>query len=288
MKAHHYILASLFLAGLTGAAYAQIQPETVRVPNLPNNDLVIGFNAVSGTGASTNLEADLGSVGAYFSATAGTYTIGNLNTSLTNIYGNAWNTRSDLYFGVAGAAGSTAGGPNGQPILTIWASSAKTGGSSPAPAWTQNGADSCTTPNTNIGTVYNSFLTGVSLADIDSQTSAFGATLKGTSISTAAFGSWSAAGNGASLATANAFGLAPMGSTNGVSFETTSGSGLSMDLYELVPGNGNAQDLGYFTLASDGGLTFTAIPEASTYAALLGVASLGLVSIRRRRQTLAA
>jgi hypothetical protein len=230
----------------------------------------------------------LGSVGAYFSAAVGTYAIGNLNTSLTNIYGGNWNTRPDLYFGVVGAAGATAVGPNGQPILTIWASSAKTGGSSPAPAWNQNAASYYTTPNTNIGTVYNAFLTGVSLADINSQTSAFGATLKGSSISAAAFGSWSATGNGASLATANAFGLAPLGSTNGVSFETTSGSGLSLDLYQLVPGSGNAQDLGYFTLASNGGLTFTAIPEPSAYAALLGAAALGLVAIRRRRQTLAA
>jgi hypothetical protein len=44
-----------------------------------------------------------------------------------------------------------------------------------------------------------------------------------------------------------------------------------------------AFDIGTFNLSSSGELTFTAIPEPSTYAAILGALTLGVVAIRRRR-----
>jgi hypothetical protein len=46
-----------------------------------------------------------------------------------------------------------------------------------------------------------------------------------------------------------------------------------------------ATELGTFTLGSDGDLSFTAfaaIPEPSTYAAILGALTIGFVAIRRR------
>jgi len=59
-------------------------------------------------------------------------------------------------------------------------------------------------------------------------------------------------------------------------------------LYELKYGTGVGIDLGTFTLnATSGMLTFTAIPEPSTYAIILGVAALGFVMLRRRQQVLA-
>jgi len=279
MKAYKYLFTGLFLAGLTGAAYAQAN----------NSDLIVGFNATGGTGGTTNVMIDVGSVGSYFTATAGTYAIGNLNTSLTNTYGSGWSSRSDLWFGVAGATTGASTGPNGQLTDTVWVSSAGTG-LSPAPAWKQKAAGSYITPNTNISSVYGAFTTGTSgatsLSDINSQTSAFGATLQGVSIATSAGTAWSASGGGASLNSFNAFALGSNFANTGVQFETLANGVKVLDLYQSQPGTGNGTDLGYFALANDGGLTFnvTPIPEPSTYAAILGLASLGFVMIRRRQK----
>ena len=48
-----------------------------------------------------------------------------------------------------------------------------------------------------------------------------------------------------------------------------------------------AYDIGTFNLSSTGELTFTAIPEPSTYAAILGALTIGIVAIRRRRLAVA-
>lgn len=61
-----------------------------------------------------------------------------------------------------------------------------------------------------------------------------------------------------------------------------------LELWELLPtasGSARGFDLGTFTLhGSTNTLTFTVIPEPSTYAAILGFAPLGVVMIRRRKQ----
>jgi hypothetical protein len=286
MKAFHHLLTGLILAGLTGAAYAQAS----------NSDLIVGFNAQGGTGASTNVMVDIGSVGDYYNAyssgTGGTYTVGNLNTSLTNTYGSGWNTRSDLWFGVAGATtGLSSSGPNGQRTDTIWVSSAGNG-STNAPAWKQKFASFYITPNANISAIYNAFTTltsgATSLSDINSQGSQFGTQLQGISISTSAGQAWSAApGGGASLASPSAFALVTFANT-GVQFETLANGAMVLDLYQSQPGTGNGTDLGYFALAGNGDLSFTAIPEPSAYAAILGVAALGFVTVRRRQKACVA
>jgi hypothetical protein len=74
--------------------------------------------------------------------------------------------------------------------------------------------------------------------------------------------------------------------TFGSPVESSTVGSTSLNLYELTPGGGAGTLLGTFNLSSTG-LTFTgftAIPEPSTYAALLGVATLGFVAIRRRKQ----
>jgi hypothetical protein len=61
-----------------------------------------------------------------------------------------------------------------------------------------------------------------------------------------------------------------------------------LGLYQLLPGTGSggsATELGYFTLTDNAGsfsLSFTAIPEPSTYAAILGALTVGFVLVRRR------
>lgn len=63
-------------------------------------DMVIGFQATSGTGATTNLFFNLGD--SYDFSTANfTYGFqGNINDDLVDTYGANWANRTDLYFGV--------------------------------------------------------------------------------------------------------------------------------------------------------------------------------------------
>jgi len=62
----------------------------------------------------------------------------------------------------------------------------------------------------------------------------------------------------------------------------------SAALYAFTEGATSADFVGTFKLYNDGGFTFTAIPEPSTYAAILGVATLGFAAIRRRKQQIQA
>src|SRR5208283_2677764 len=74
----------------------------------------------------------------------------------------------------------------------------------------------------------------------------------------------------------------------GIAVPSTSAT---LNLYSLLPGTGGAgssTELGYFTLTDTSGnfsltyTAFTAIPEPSTYAAILGALTVGFVLVRRR------
>jgi hypothetical protein len=100
----------------------------------------------------------------------------------------------------------------------------------------------------------------------------------------AAFGTFNPNNNGFTQLIGNGIELTPDGSANA--------NFTAEDLYSVVAGNSTF--LGTFALytAADsthavGELTFTAIPEPSTYAMILGVAALGFVMLRRRQQVLA-
>jgi hypothetical protein len=78
---------------------------------------------------------------------------------------------------------------------------------------------------------------------------------------------------------------------NAVAINSVSATSDSLELYELVPsthGGTAGTDLGTFTLTDTAGVfslsftAFTAIPEPSTYAAILGALTVGFVLIRRR------
>lgn len=144
--------------------------------------------------------------------------------------------------------------------------------------------------NTAVSSVYSNYNTGSQLSSL-TQTTDFGTTITG--YNNTASTSWTGTGQmGSGLNSASAFALVQLGSAHAVQFEATTASDYRLDLYQLVP-NGSVTktdgtDLGYFTLANDGVLTFTAtaIPEPSTYAAILGAAAMGFVMIRRRKEAI--
>ena len=67
-----------------------------------NGDLILGFQATGGSGSTQNVFYNLGSPIAYRDGTNPGGIIGNISTTLSNVYGANWYTRTDLYFGVIG------------------------------------------------------------------------------------------------------------------------------------------------------------------------------------------
>jgi hypothetical protein len=74
--------------------------------------------------------------------------------------------------------------------------------------------------------------------------------------------------------------------TSVVADAVVSASNNTLGLYSLLPNpSGSSTYLGFFTLTDTSGafsLTFTAIPEPSTYAAILGALTVAFVLVRRR------
>jgi hypothetical protein len=63
----------------------------------------------------------------------------------------------------------------------------------------------------------------------------------------------------------------------------------ALDLYQATGAAGSVSEqfLGTLALTTGGEVFFTAVPEPSTYAMILGAAALGFVMMRRRKQVLA-
>jgi hypothetical protein len=279
MNTKSLTVAAILLVGLAATARAQT--------GIPG-DLVIGFSATGGNGASTNLEVDLGQALNYSSAGAGTYNIANLGSDLTSSYGT-WQSDSSLDFTIIGSntsAGNNADGPK----KTIWASA------SPYPATPyQTGPSSGNSAaNGAIGGIYagsgGSFggSQTTNLSDINGASVTIGAntfSLLGMTTGTADVGSlaatWGATGNWniPNSVPSQLFTSAAVGSGSA-----------SEEVFEFV-GNAaagtNTPDINaltsFFTLNSSGELTFTVVPEPSTYAAIIGIAALGYALARRRK-----
>ena len=58
-----------------------------------NGDILLGFDATGGTGASTDYEVDLGAASQFFNATTPFTLSFNLGADLTSLYGANWFSR---------------------------------------------------------------------------------------------------------------------------------------------------------------------------------------------------
>lgn len=246
-------------------------------------ELILGFRATGGTGASINLEVDLGSI--YFDganivyiapgASAVTLNPGSVTTlsaldvsDLNSNFGTGltWNTRSDLLWSVVGSTYNS--GNLGLGQNTLWGTSVN---------------------NTVTPKRLSQNLQGAAAGTIDTYVTSFGNGTQGANTFTVT----------KSNSDGGSYGVQEGG--NAFSFHTNSrvtetvlenstniaaGSFVKSDLYQFDPGTtANAKDLGTFKLSDTGTFTFTtAVPEPSTYA-MLAMGAVGAAVALRRRQS---
>lgn len=299
------ILLTTSVLGLAAAAAnAQVIPALTNLgaSYIGTGDLDLGFsNTVtppSLNGVAVDLIFDVGNATDYYSA----YTVGALasenqavsgglaqgttyqvaafdNQDLLNVYGsNAYS--SNTKWAVVGGNGA-GGGPVAESATTLWTTDNSTAFAVAAKSSSLQASPSnklFTTVGSQVG---GGTLAGQSLISTD-------ANLYGQGGSTSFTSDLGVNGN---LNSFSGF-HSGTGATSTTLALASSGTS-SMTLYMLTPTNNlitglaSSVDLGTFTLTT-AGLFFTtpgvAIPEPSTYAAILGALTIGFVMVRRRMQ----
>ena len=264
---------------LTAALFSLAAAFSLQAQTVSANDIIVG---VRNSGAN-NLEIKAGSVSTLQTFSTETL-IGNYNSSLTAAIGATWSTATNSAGAIWGAGGSS--GQSTQVYASsLWdlGSAGTLGVANNDHPW--NGFSSLGTAATKFGSVNTGFNSSSATATADAGAKTI---LAGNA------NSWSLQG-GTGAAAFNNFnpnngGFAGVAAANAAALGTNYSA---LDLYQVVV-NGSTF-LGTFALyTADGGghnvgdltfTAFTAIPEPSTYAALLGAVTLGVVVIRRRQQS---
>lgn len=249
-------------------------------------DLVLSFYTTGGIGSTTNVSVSLGDAATsfrgnldgtgvltgstYFTANGnGTYTFNtSLATALSNAFGSSWSSRTDLYWGIVGnkTNSASASAVGGDPRRTVYVSQ----GASDAAYSGLSAAEVA-----GVATNLQSFLGAFDAMNADSSTTLVATYDESTANS---YESWQA--NGTRLADWDAFSAS----------NATIGTTLATDrLLSITNGAsptgvvGTGSSIGTFSLSSTGTLTYSAVPEPSTYALLALAGVVVFFAIRRRK-----
>ena len=275
---------SAMLALACAALFASTNANATLAYN--DGDLILGFRATGGTGASTDYLVNLGSDSSFLTGSSQlTLNVGNIAADLSSIFGAGWKTRSDLFWSVSGVqkfAGNTL--PNNSMFATNAETTIGALGTQNSTAWPRVSSFGAGTPALKIQSMATKFTLGTTGAisgtdQIESTNSAF-ALIQPTS-QTNSFASFMP--NGINTTGASAYGY--FNGTTGIEGNFGSGTaGTVLDLYSLTPGSGASSFIGNFSINDSAQVTYTptGVPEPTSIAILgAGAAMLGMV--RRRR-----
>jgi len=253
MKLRIHAAAVIALA-ITAAG--SLTAKAATVTNYQDGDIFLGIRALStdtGQGNTTVYLINLGNYSQFTNATAGsTFEVANLFSDLNTIYGtDNWYSRAGLQFGVFG------GTADGDTSRTLYASRQST------TPWGQLNFTAGNTAYNLINQVRNSYN-----------------------------GNQATAGNADAITQATSLSTGYYAQVNKSSdFDKWSGGiearlNTSLNLFALPTGQAT-ELVGSFSISNQGVVSFTAVPEPSTFL-LIGVAGLTLVVFRRRLQKVQA
>ena len=214
------------------------------------DDLLLGFRASGGTGATQDYLADLGPVSSLSTTAVQQINIGATGSNLSTLFGASWSTRSDIFWSISGSSGSSAAGTD--PARTLYATSPETTPGTAAPALLLANSSAQSGPSNKIGSVGNAYVQTAGTAN--SFASGTSAAIIQTTTAVNSYASFQTGAISYSYFSPTIEGTF----ANGV-------AGSILDLYQLIPAAGAnigtpGTLVGRFILNSSGNLTF--IPKA--------------------------
>jgi len=236
-------------------ATVQSQAAIITDPSLiANGDLLLGFDvATTGIGTQRNLLIDLGPY-----ESLGSLGTVNLSADLTTVYGSSYASYG-IKYGVIGVTDANTVYLTTPTLSYLYAKLNKNS----AQVMQGNYLQPLDPGAVSVGTL------GYDLAN------AFQTTTHGGYITSTDPNSWSSQNPT----------TAPFGNYSGKTIETTLGSSLNyLDIMPVSTSIVSASQAGYFNITTSGDLTYTAVPEPTTYGLItLGVIVL-FVAFKRKKQ----
>lgn len=254
------------LAVLAPAAQAQNFSFT-------DQDVLFAFRPAAGNGDSDTLILNLGPVSAFYCATpSSTFAVGDaaaVNATFASL--------ASLSFSVT-ASNRTVSNDAEHPLQTVWATRPRSDVNLQSTPWNRQSSGALANTAGKIKSLGDGALT------LDGYLTETDTVVIPLSDSGHNVGRWVGSGASGTGATGN------FNSTFQGNAEKTTPSVFGptdivrSDFYQITPGSGQSEYLGYFQFSGDGSATFTAVPEPEEYAALAGAALVGFAMWRRTRK----
>ena len=230
-------------------------------------DIILAFRAPA-DGVTSSVLINVGQI-TQFTTSGPAFTVASLGADLTSTFGNSWtNGSANLFWGASGITNNLPDDgnlTNGDLNRTLYATKPTTPTGAVQSAWLRNLEGTQNTAASRILTYSNAFNAKTV------NTVAPNGLIQGNSV-TNSYNGQIGAGN-----SFNYFGAPKIEGNFGAGAD-----GTALDFFRMQPGSGSGDYLGRFTINSSGTVTFTPVPEPTAMVTLF--ASLGLISLRRRRK----
>jgi len=278
---------TLLTVPLTTLAGLLLLPVSTRAVTVSAGDLILGFRASGGTGASQNLEVNLGPASNYYGAAPGSFIVTGLSAAdLSQTYGSGWASRADLSWGIAGTTGLGAVGI--APARTLWASRAESTPGTASTPWLRGASFSLQVPSATVSSLYTGAPGSLSSGSATANSGV------ASVIDSTLAGSWTVQEDFTPGVSFRYFNPSVLGSMDRIAGSPSIYDGVNsygvLDLFEVRPGVAGdpATLVGAFGLNSSGQLVFStspgvfaSVPEPSV--ALTGLGAVCALLLRRRR-----
>ncbi|MEK0451290.1 MAG: hypothetical protein RL088_3558 [Verrucomicrobiota bacterium] len=231
-----------------------------------DGDLILGFHATGGQGATQSYEVNLGNASQFIAGVPATVDVGgNIAADLAAIYGPNWSTRSDVKWGISGVQYTAAGVI---PARTVFVSKASPAIGTQSLPWLRV---SLSTQNPTVGKIQAASLAYANGNSAAGQVESTNSTKGLTQLNASSPNAYATHMVGGINSNAGSSYLAYINGSLGIENTFGAGSyGTSLDLYRLDPGSVGSPGafLGAFQLNPAGVLSFSptgaGLPSAPT------------------------